>query len=253
MKNIPLALELYSLRDDLPKDVPGVLSDVAKIGYQAVEFAGYHGYSAVDLREILDDLGLQCAGTHTSLDSVSDDQIEKTAEFMAILGSPFLIVPGVGKEYQGTRDGAMRLAEKLSQASKTAAEFGARVGYHNHMWEFEPLPGGTTTMEILATNTPPEVVLQVDSGNLQESGTDPIEFMQTWSRRMATVHIKPYVKSEDDFNRYFIGEDDSNWPAILDAINPDNTQFIIVEQERYPNGLTPLECVKRCYDNLQKM
>ncbi len=253
MKNIPLALELYSLRDDLPRDVPGVLSDVAKIGYQAVEFAGYHGYNAPDLREILDDLGLKCAGTHTSLDSVSDENIEKTAEFMAALGSPFLIVPGVGKEFQGTRDGALRLAEKLSQASKTAAEFGARVGYHNHMWELEPLPGGTTALEILATNTPPEVVLQVDSGNLQEGGSNPIEFMQTWSRRMATVHLKPYVKSEDDFSRYFIGEDDSDWPAILGAINPANTQYVIVEQERYPNGLTPLECVKRCYDNLQKM
>ena len=253
MKNIPLALELYSLRDDLPNDVPGVLADVAKIGYQAVEFAGYHGYSAADLKTILDDLGLQCAGTHTGLDTISDDQIEKTAEFMATLGSPFLIVPGVGAEYQGTRDGAMRLAEKLSQASKTAAEFGARVGYHNHMWEFNPLPGGTTAMEILATNTPPEVVLQVDSGNLQEGAADPIEFMETWSRRMSTVHIKPYVKSEADFSRYFIGEDDSDWPAILGAIDPANTQFIIVEQERYPDGLTPLECVKRCYDNLQKM
>ncbi len=70
---------------------------------------------------------------------------------------------------------------------------------------------------------------------------------------MGTVHIKPYVKSEDDFSRYFIGEDDSDWPAILGAINPANTQYIIVEQERYPNDLTPLECVKRCYDNYQKI
>lgn len=253
MTNIPLALELYSLRDDTPKDMAGTLQSVAQIGYDAVEFAGYFGHSAADLKKMLDDAGLKCAGTHTSLDSVSDENIEATAEFMAILGSPFLIVPGVGKEFQGTRDGAMRLAEKLSQASKTAAEFGARVGYHNHMWEFEPLPGGTTTMEILATNTPPEFVLQVDSGNLQEGAADPIEFMEKWSRRMATVHIKPYVRSEDDFSRYFIGEDDSDWPAILGAINPANTQYIIVEQERYPNGLTPLECVKRCYDNYQKI
>ena len=253
IKNIPLALQLYSMRDDMPNDVPGVLSDVAKIGYDAVEFAGYFGYSAPDLKKMLDDVGLKCAGTHTSLDSVSDDQIEKTAEFMATLGSPFLIVPGVGGEFQGTRDGAMRLAEKLSQASKTAAEFGARVGYHNHMWEFKPFESGSCAMEILATNTPPEVILQVDSGNLQEGGVDPIEFMETWSKRLGTVHIKPFVKSEDDFSRYFIGEDDSEWPAILGAINPANTQFVIVEQERYPNGLTPLECVKRCYDNLQKM
>ena len=254
IKNIPLALELYSLRDDTPTDMAGTLKNVADIGYEAVEFAGYFGHSAADLKKMLDDSGLQCAGTHTSLESVGDDQIQQTAEFMATLGSPFLIVPGVGKEYQGTRDGAMRLAEKLSQASKTAAEFGARVGYHNHMWEFEPLPGGTFAMELLATNTPPEVVLQVDSGNLQEAGVDPIEFMETWSKRLGTVHLKPYVKDRDaNFSRYFVGEDDSDWPAIVGAINPDNTQFVIVEQERYPDDLTPLECVKRCYDNLQKM
>lgn len=254
MPNIPLALQLYSLRADMPKDVPGVLADVAHMGYQAVDFAGYYGYNAQDLREILDDLGLKCAGTHTSLDSIGDDQIQETAEFMATLGSPFLIVPGVGKEYQGTRDGAMRLAEKLSQASKTAAEFGARVGYHNHMWEFEPLPGGTYAMEILATNTPPEVVLQVDTGNLQEAGVDPIDFLETWTRRLGTVHLKPYLKNRDaDFERYFIGEDDSNWSAILDAIHPQNTQYLIVEQERYPEPFTPLECVKKCIDNLKAM
>lgn len=253
MTNIPLALELYSLRDDTPKDMAGTLKKVAEIGYDAVEFAGYFGHSAEDLKKMLDDAGLKCAGTHTSLDSVSDDNIEATAKFMATLGSPFLIVPGVGKEFQGTRDGAMRLAETLTQASKTAAEFGARVGYHNHTWEFEPLPGGTFAMELLATNTPPEVILQVDSGNLQEAGVSPVEFMQTWSKRLGTVHIKPYVKTEDDFSRYFIGEDDSDWSAILGAINPANTEYIIVEQERYPNGLTPLECVKRCFDNYQKI
>ena len=254
MTNIPLALQLYSLRADLPKDVPGGLADVARMGYQAVDFAGYYGYSAQDLRAMLDDLGLKCAGTHTGLDTISDDQVEKTAEFMAILGSPFLIVPGVGAEYQGTRDGALRLAEKLSQASKTAAEYGARVGYHNHAWELQPLPGGTTALEILATNTPPEVVLQVDTGNLQEAGVDPIEFLETWTKRLGTVHLKPFVKNRDaELERYFIGKDDSDWPAILNAINPANTEFLIVEQEIYPEPYTPLECVKMDIDALQAM
>lgn len=254
MTNIPLALQLYSLRDDLPRDVPGVLADVAHMGYQAVDFAGYYGYSAQDLREMLDDLGLKCAGTHTGLDTIADDQIEKTAEFVATLGSPFLIVPGVGQEYQGTRDGALRLAEKLSQAAKTAAEYGARVGYHNHTWELAPLPGGTTALEILATNTPPEVVLQVDTGNLQEAGLDPIDFLETWSKRLGTVHLKPYVKNRDaELERYFIGKDDSNWPAILGAINPANTAYLIVEQEIYPEPYTPLECVKMDIDALNAM
>ena len=254
MTNIPFALQLYSLRADAPKDVPATLTEVAQMGYQAVEFAGYYDLSAPDLKKMLDDNGLQCAGTHTSLDSVGDDKIQETAEWMATLGSPFLIVPGVGKEYQGTRDGALRLAEKLSQASKTAAEFGARVGYHNHAWELAPFAGGSNALEILATNTPSEVVLQVDTGNLQEAGVAPVEFLETWSKRLGTVHLKPYVKErEAEFGRYFIGEDDSDWPAILGAINPQHTQFLIVEQEHYPNDLTPMQCVRKCIDNLKAM
>ena len=252
MPNIPLALQLYSLREDMPKDVPGVLADVARMGYQAVDFAGYYGYNAKDLREMLDDLGLQCAGTHTGLDTIADDKIQETAEFVATLGSPFLIVPGVGKEYQGTRDGALRLAEKLSQAAKTAAEYGARVGYHNHTWEFKPFESGSNAMEILATNTPPEVVLQVDTGNLQEAGVDPIDFLETWTKRLGTVHLKPYVKNRDaELERYFIGKDDSDWPAILNAISPASTEYLIVEQEIYPEPFTPLECVKMDLDFLK--
>lgn len=244
------ALQLYSLREACKADLPATLREVAAIGYAAVEFAGYHGYSAEQLRAMLDENGLQCAGTHTPLDSISDQNLEATARFNATLGNSFLIVPGVGKEFQGTRDGALRLAEILTQASHTAAEFGARVGYHNHTWEWAPLPSGDLPMQILATNLPPEVVLQVDTGNMQEAGADPVEFLETWAKRAATVHLKPF---SSDFNRYFVGEDDSDWRGIFSALDTGRTQHFIVEQERYPLDLSPQECVACCLNNLRKM
>ena len=251
LNNKSISLQLYSLRDDCARDLPATLRAVSDIGYKSVEFAGYFNYSAADLRSMLDDNGLTCAGTHTSLDSVDDNKIQETAEFNAILGNPFLIVPGVGDDYRRSREGAMRLAGKLAQASQTAAEFGARVGYHNHGWEFEPIAGSQDfTMEMLATNTPPEVVLQVDTGNTQEGGADPIAFLEKWKNRVATVHLKPFSK---DFERYYIGEDDSDWPGIMSVLQDAPTQFFIVEQERYPEPNTPLDCVRRCFVNLQKM
>lgn len=250
MTKTPLALQLYSLRDDSAQDFPATIRAVAQMGYEAVEFAGYHNHSAQELKDLLDETGLKCAGTHTSLDSVSDANIEATAAFNATFGNKYLIVPGVGAEYRGTRDGAMRLAEKLTQASKTAAEFGALVGYHNHGWEFEPFGQiGDYTMELLAVNTPPEVILQLDTGNAQEGGADPIAFIETWKSRMRTVHLKPFSK---DFERYFIGEDDSDWKGIFEAIG-DTTQFFIIEQERYPEPNTPQQCVARCLKNLREM
>jgi sugar phosphate isomerase/epimerase len=251
MSKLPIALQLYSLRDSCKADLPATLKSVAEMGYDAVEFAGYFGHGAAELKTILDDLGLKVAGTHTALDTVSDVNMEETAAFNATLGNPFLIVPGVGAEYKGTRDGAMRLAEKLAQASKTAAEFGAQVGYHNHDWEFQPFnDNGDFTMELLAINTPPDVILQVDTGNVQEGGADPIEFIEKWNRRIVTVHLKPFAQN---FENYYVGEDDSNWPGIFEALEGGKTQFYIIEQERYPEPFTPEECVARCLKNLKEM
>lgn len=251
MSNQNFALQLYSLRAESAIDFPATLRSVAEIGFKAVEFAGYHGFSAPELKKLLDDNGLQCAGTHTSLDSVSDQNLQATAEFNAILGNPYLIVPGVGAEYQGSRDGALRLAETLAQASRTAAEFGARVGYHNHSWEWQSVgESGDFAMELLAINTPPEVILQVDTGNALDGGGDPIEFLEKWQKRVVTVHLKP---STQNFEKYFIGEDDTDWKGVFEALSSDATQFYIVEQERYPEPLTPLECVARDLKWLQGM
>ncbi len=249
--NFPFALQLYSLRAESALDFPATLRKVVEIGYKAVEFAGYHGHSARELRQILDDCGLVSAGSHTALDTVSDDNLKATAEFNAELGCSYLVVPYTSPEQFGGRQGVMRLAEKLTQASQTASEFGARVGYHNHAWEFQTAHGdGEIPMEILAINTPPEVILQVDTGNAKDGGGDPIEFLDKWKSRVVTVHLKPSAK---DFANYFIGEDDTDWQGVFAAINPNVTQHYIVEQERYPEPLSPSECVARDLKNLQGM
>ena len=92
-KKIPIALQLYSLRDDCGKDLPGTLVAVGKLGYQAVEFAGYYGRNAQQLRKLLDESDLKCCGTHTGLDTLLGDNLQRTIEFHKTLGNKFLIVP----------------------------------------------------------------------------------------------------------------------------------------------------------------
>src|SRR5262249_55922025 len=94
-KKIPFALQLYSVRNECAKDLDGTVAAVAKMGYKAVEFAGYYGRDAKSLRKLLDDVGLKCCGTHISLDTLLGDNFTKTVEFNHTLGNPFLIVPSL--------------------------------------------------------------------------------------------------------------------------------------------------------------
>ncbi len=250
MSRIPLTLELYSLRDDCAKDLPGTIKKVAEMGYEGVEFAGYHGFSAPELKKMLDDNGLFCSGTHTQLTTIQGDELKKTAEFNAVFNNPYLIVPHVSPDEYGGRDGAKKLSDALSNAAIAAGEFGAFVGYHNHAWEFNALPDGAIPMDLIFQNAHPDVVLQVDTGNAQEGAGDPAPVLVKYKNRAKTVHLKPFSA---DFARYFIGEDDTNWPGVFKALEGGATQYFIIEQERYPEPNTPLDCVKRCLDNLKKM
>src|SRR5882762_10592668 len=98
-KSIPFGLQLYSVRNECAKDLVGTVTAVAKMGYKAVEFAGYHGRDAQTLRKLLDDLGLKCCGTHIGLDTLLGEKFDKTIEFNKILGNPFLIVASLPEKY----------------------------------------------------------------------------------------------------------------------------------------------------------
>ncbi|MGC8834651.1 MAG: sugar phosphate isomerase/epimerase family protein, partial [Armatimonadota bacterium] len=139
MGKIPIALQLYSVREDAAKDTAGVLAAVAKMGYEGVEFAGYYGHSAQDLRKMLDDNGLRVAGTHIGLDTLLGDEFEKTVEFNQILGNKFLIVPGLPPERTSSADAWKRTAEIFNEIAEKLKPLGMYTGYHNHAMEFKPL------------------------------------------------------------------------------------------------------------------
>ena len=168
-KKIPIAVELYSVRTLLPKDFPGTIKALAEMGYQGVEFAGYHGRDAKpkELRKLLDDNGLKCCGTHTHLDTLEGDNLKKTIELHQILGNKFLICP-----YMTAKDanGWLDLAKKFNDISARAKESGMFVGYHSHQHDFQKL-NGKTSWEIFFDNTVPEVVHQLDTGNCMQGGT----------------------------------------------------------------------------------
>ncbi len=248
MARIPIALQLYSVREDCARDLPGALKAVAKMGYEGVEFAGYYGYSAKELRQMLDDLGLKVAGTHIGLNTLLGDELKATVEFNQVLGNRFLIVPGLPEQYRNSRAAWLRTAALFNEIAAKVKDDGMWVGYHNHHIEFTPLDG-ELPWDTFFGNTNPEVVMQFDVGNALHGGGEAAVFLRRYPGRALTIHVKEFSKAND---KAIIGEGDVNWAEIFELCETiGNTQWYIVEQESY--AYPPLECVDRCLQNLKRM
>ena len=244
-RKIPIALELYSVRNELSKDFVPVIEAVGKMGYQAVEFAGYYGWDKKpnELRKLLDENGLKCCGTHTALPTLEGDNLKKTADLHHILGNKFLICPSLSarsaREWQD-------LAHKFNDISDRAREYGMLVGYHSHEGDFRKYDG-KTAWEIFFDNTKPQVVHQIDIGNTLDGGGDPIALIRRYPGRTKTTHIKEHGGPPGAA----IGEGTNDWPALFEAYETvGGTEWYIVEHE---TGSNPLQSVRTCLENLHKM
>ena len=248
MARIPIALQLYSVREDCARDFPGTLAAVAKMGYRGVEFAGYYGRSAGELRKMLDDLGLKCAGTHIGLDTLLGDEFERTVEFNRRIGNRFLIVPGLAEERRNSRLAWLETAKIFNDIAADLEPEGMWTGYHNHTIEFTPLDG-ELPWDTFFGNSDDRVVVQMDTGNALHGGADPVPFLEQYPGRALTVHLKEHSKTND---KALIGEGDVRWADVFRICETTGaTQWYIVEQESY--ACPPLECVERCLQNLRKM
>jgi sugar phosphate isomerase/epimerase len=248
MANLPIGLQLYSVREDCARDLPGVLKAVAKMGYAGVEFAGYHGYGAQDLRRMLDDAGLVCCGTHASLDSLLGDALPATIAFNQALGNPYLVVPGLAEKYRDSAAAWRETAALFDRLAGQVAPHGMRVGYHNHFHEFQPMDG-QLPFDIFFGGTRADVIMQVDNGNAMHGGGDPIAALRRYPGRAITVHLKEYASGYD---KALIGEGDVDWKTTFELCETiGGTQWYIVEQESH--AYPPMECVERCLRNLRAM
>lgn len=240
---LPVGVQLYSVRDQCAKDLPGTLAAVAKIGYKGVEFAGYHGRSAKELRQLLDDLGLVACGTHTPYESVLGDQLAPTIEFNRTLGNKFLIVPWMeGKSKQQWLDKA-KLFNELADKLKPD---GMWIGYHAHAHDFEKFDSDSA-WDLFFGNTKPEVIMQLDTSNCREGGADPVAVLKKYPGRAKTIHIKANGGGPEAV----YGEDKVDWKSVFAFCESQGgTQWYVVEHE---SSKDPIDAVARCYAALKTM
>jgi len=252
-KKLPIALQLYSVRQDCGKDFDGTLERVAKMGFEGVEFAGYHTYGgkAKELRKRLDDLGLKAAATHIGTNSFRGDNLQKTIEFHQILGCKFLIVPGDG-DFTNP-DKCKALADLFNETAAKLKPLNMYCGYHNHTGEFKKF-GETTFWDFFATNTTKDVVLQQDCGWTAAAKLDPVAMMKKYPGRMKSTHFKPTVVDREPGKKAFIGQDSVDWKAVIAAcIEYGGTEWITLEQEAYPDGKSPMEATEISFKALKEL
>jgi sugar phosphate isomerase/epimerase len=244
---IPFGLQLYSVRNECAKDLDGTVAAVAKMGYKAVEFAGYHGRDAKALRKLLDNVGLKCCGTHIGLDTLLGDNLPKTIEFNQTLGNHFLIVPGLPGKYTKTRAGWLEAADIFSELADKVKADGMRVGYHNHSIEFKPIDG-ELPWDTFFNRTKKEVVIQFDTGNGVAQGGDPVKFLKRKPGRVASVHVKPFSKAKPNA---LIGDDEQPWKEIFRLCETvAGVEWYIIEYES--DAFPPLVSVEKTLEVMRR-
>ncbi len=243
-KQIPVGLELYSVRGEFARHPVATVQMVAKMGYRVVEFyAPYFDWTPQftrQMRTFLDDAGLQCHSTHNNGPSFTSDGLKKAAELNKILGSTYLVMASTGRI--ADLDGWKSLCDQLNGIVETLKPMGLRSGYHNHQIEFVPLEG-KRPIEIIAANTPKDFMMQFDVGTCIEAGSDPVAWINANPGRIRSIHCKDWASGEG--YRVLFGEGIAPWTRIFEAAEgTGGVEYYLIEQEgsRYPE----LETAERC-------
>lgn len=236
-------LQLYSLRDQLPKDVKGVIPQVAKAGYKEVETFGYDynkgfwGLSAKDFAALLKDNGLTTPSGHDSVASFfskdATDDLNKYIEVAHTLGQEYITIPWMSNDLINTPDKCKTLAAKMNKMGDLCKAAGLKLAYHNHNFEWKPLEGGTTFYDVLLTETDPDKLhLEMDIFWVVRAGLDPIKLLADYPGRFPMVHVKDRDKTQTDLNTE-VGKGTIDYKTIVPKAKAAGVKHFIMEQENY--------------------
>lgn len=257
-----IAVQLYSVHQFTDKNgLAKTIEEVAKIGYRAVEFAGYWDLKASELKALLDANGLVACGAHVGRDVFEGDNLKKSCEFVQGYGNDLMICPGGGngipEGWDKTPDDWWKfLADFYAQAGEEAKKYGCKIGIHNHFWEFQTkLSDGTIFWDHFFSNTPECVCMEQDVGWTTYAGFDPCEQFEKYPHRSPTLHAKengipPWLdngenKPEKPFEG-ILGQPDPRvkgveWDRVIDVAQKNGTKWVVVECERHFDSMAAIE------------
>lgn len=225
---IPAALQLYTLRTLLDRDIEGTLAAVAGIGYRDVELAGFHGYPAMRMRTALDGVGLRAVAGHVGYDTLVHPAGREAALADALaLNQSFVVCPATPEPLR-TADGYREVAATLNTAGELAHAAGLRLAYHNHDFDFAA-DGGTVAYDVLLEQTDPELVaFELDLYWAAVAGVDPLALFERAPGRFPLVHVKDRAA---DGAFADLGSGTLDLPRLLTAAARAGARHLIVEHD----------------------
>lgn len=248
-RKIPIALGLWSVREEAQKDLAGVLGAVADMGYQGVELAhSDYGHDAATWRKLLDKNGLKACGMHTLADKLTGDGFRRMVDFHKAIGNRYLILAALPAKNLTSIKGLLEAAKLLDELAEKLRSEGMKIGYHCHGGDFHRTEGQIPWV-VLGEKTRPEVIMQLDVGNCLQGGGDYLAMLDKFAKRAVTVHLKEFGGKPGAL----IGEGSIRWSEVFRICETKApTEWYIVEEESQ-KGPASLDACRRSLQNLRKM
>lgn len=268
--SLPIAVQLYSVRDDFEKDARATLEKVKKMGYDGVEFAGLAGNSPEQIKAWCEELGLTPISAHVPYVDMLKNPYEVLSDY-AKIGCKYVAVPYLMPEHRPSSPNFPFVVEFISILGKAAKKLGMQLLYHNHDFEFLKIDG-KYALDILYDTVPAELLqTELDTCWVNVGGENPAEYLLKYTGRAPVVHLKDFdgqksenmyeligIKTEKKeetkaFEFRPVGMGKQNFPAILDASKKAGAEWVVVEQDKASIGLTPMESIKASIDYLRSL
>ncbi|MEO7598340.1 MAG: sugar phosphate isomerase/epimerase [Opitutus sp.] len=241
MSNLPVALQLWSVREEMNRDFAETVTEVARIGFAGVELAGYGNLDAKGVKAALDSAGLRVSGMHVGIAALRTDP-EKVIGEALMFGTRHVVVPFWQPEQFVSVAAVEKIAEELNDAGSKLRASGLQLSYHNHAGEFKLIDGRTVFDWLLGACEPRNVAAEVDVYWVKFAGHSPEKLLRDQGARVKLVHLKDETE---------LGGGPVDFAAVFTAVESIGAaEWYIVEQEKYNHP--PLTAVRHCFDQLRR-
>jgi sugar phosphate isomerase/epimerase len=258
-----IGIQLYTVRDAMAEDPIGTLKAIAAMGYDDVEVAGYdsgkyYGMAPKEFKQVLDDLGLSVKSGHTLTGARDKNQIgtpmnqfERYAADAASIGQDYIVLAYLDDSERERAEQYQGIAELLNTCGTISKEYGVKMAYHNHDFEFYELDG-KVPYDILLAETDPDIVdMELDLYWIKKAEKSTKKYFENHAGRFALWHVKDMDKTEEQFFTE-VGNGIIDFQEIFKCKKKAGMQHFYVEQDTCKNHL-PIESVKISIDYLKGM
>jgi sugar phosphate isomerase/epimerase len=249
--DLPIGIQLYTVRSLSGDDFKGTLKKVSEIGYKHFEYAGYGDMTADQLKTFVTGLGVTGCGTHEGFQNF-EGGADKVIAFNKTLGVPYVVVPSMPREI---RSGGVAEIEKfaagLNKYGEMVKKAGMQLCYHNHSFEFEKVEDGRTIWDVLFSAADPDLVkAEVDVAWVYNADVDPVEFLSQWGERVKLLHMKDLDKER---KLTPVGEGEIDLEKVVATAKQIGVDWYIVEQDRTREGKEILDEITISYKNMVQL